>query len=412
MAKYEHIQIPDGEKIGVGPDGTLQTPEHPIVAFIEGDGTGPDIWRASKRVFDAAVERCYGGQRAIAWMEVYAGEKANKVCGSWLPQETLDAIGEYHVAVKGPLTTPVGGGYRSLNVTMRQQLDLFACVRPVRHLQGVPSPVVEPEKVDVVIFRENTEDVYAGLELEQGSDEARTFLEFAEREFGWQIRPDSGVGFKPISISATQRIVRAAVNYALQHGRKSVTLVHKGNIMKYTEGAFRKWGYELVREEFADMAVGWEDCNGDPGGKVLVKDTIADIFLQQILTRPLEFDVVATMNLNGDYMSDALAAQVGGIGIAPGANINYETGAAVFEATHGTAPKYANLDKVNPSSLLLSGVMMFEHLGWAEVADAIVAALVKTYKSKTVTYDLARLMDGASEVKCSEFADAVIANLR
>ena len=412
MAKYEHILVPDGEKIRVTPDGTLMTPDRPIVAFIEGDGTGPDIWRASRRVFDAAVERCYGGRRAIAWMEVYGGAKANTVCGSWLPQETLDAIREYHVAIKGPLTTPVGGGYRSLNVTMRQQLDLFACVRPVRHLEGVPSPVIAPEKVNVVVFRENTEDVYAGLEVEQGSDEARKFIEFAEREFGWHIRPDSGIGFKPISISATQRIVRAAVNYALQHGRKSVTLVHKGNIMKYTEGAFRKWGYELVREEFADVAVGWEDCNGDPGGKVLVKDTIADIFLQQILTRPLEFDVVATMNLNGDYMSDALAAQVGGIGIAPGANINYETGAAIFEATHGTAPKYANLDKVNPSSLLLSGVMMFEHLGWPEVSEAITDALVKTYKAKTVTYDFARLMDGATEVKCSAFADAVIANLR
>ena len=412
MAKYEHIRVPDGEKIVVGPGGTLQTPDRPIVAFIEGDGTGPDIWRASRRVFDAAVERCYGGRRAIAWMEVYGGEKANKVCGSWLPQETLEAIREYHVALKGPLTTPVGGGYRSLNVTLRQQLDLFACVRPVRHLEGVPSPVIAPEKVNMVIFRENTEDVYAGLEVEQGSEEARKFIEFAQREFGWQIRPDSGVGFKPISISATQRIVRAAVNYALQHGRKSVTLVHKGNIMKYTEGAFRKWGYELVRNEFADVAVGWEECNGDPGGKVLVKDTIADIFLQQILTRPLDFDVVATMNLNGDYMSDALAAQVGGIGIAPGANINYETGAAIFEATHGTAPKYANLDKVNPSSLLLSGVMMFEHMGWPEAADAITGALVKTYKDKTVTYDFARLTDGATVVKCSAFADAVIANLR
>jgi len=411
MTQYQHIRVPEGEPIQVNPDGSLHTPARPIVAFIEGDGTGPDIWRASKRVFDAAVDRCYGGTRTVAWMEVYAGAKANRVCHSCLPEETLDAIRKYHVAIKGPLTTPVGRGFRSLNVTLRQQLDLFACVRPIRHFEGVPSPVTAPEKVNMVVFRENTEDVYAGLEVEEGSEEARKFIAFAEREFGWQIRPDSGIGFKPISISGSKRIVRAAVNFAVRHGRKSVTLVHKGNIMKYTEGAFREWGYELIREEFADVAVGWEDCNGDPGDKVLVKDTIADIFLQQILTRPLEFDVLATMNLNGDYMSDALAAQVGGIGIAPGANINYETGAAIFEATHGTAPKYADLDKVNPSSLLLSGVMMFDHLGWQEVSEAMTAALVRTFRSKTVTYDFARLMDGATEMKCSEFADAVIANL-
>jgi len=411
MASYKHIHVPDGEKINAAADGTLQTPDRPIIAFIEGDGTGPDIWRASKRIFDAAVKHCYGGKRAVAWMEVFAGEKANGLCGTYLPDETLDAIRDYRVAIKGPLTTPVGGGFRSLNVSLRQKLDLFACVRPVRHFEGVPSPVLNPQHVNMIIFRENTEDVYAGFEVESGSDAAKKFIDFAKKEYGWTIRPDSGIGFKPISLTGTRRIVRAAIKYALKYGRKSVTLVHKGNIMKYTEGAFRKWGYDLVREEFADVAVGWDDCGGNPGDKVLVKDTIADIFLQQILTRPLEFDVVATMNLNGDFMSDALAAQVGGIGIAPGANINYETGAAVFEATHGTAPKYANLDKVNPSSLVLSGVMMFEHLGWPEVAETITNALVKTFKEKVVTYDFARLMDGAKEVKCSEFAGAVIANM-
>ncbi|MCX5770665.1 MAG: NADP-dependent isocitrate dehydrogenase [Candidatus Hydrogenedentes bacterium] len=401
-----------GEKLEVNPDGTIRTPAKPIIAFVEGDGTGPDIWRASKRVFDAAVSRCYGASRSVAWMEVHAGEKANALYGSYLPDETLDAIRDYRVAIKGPLTTPIGGGFRSLNVSLRQKLDLFACVRPVRHFAGVPSPVVAPEKIDMIIFRENTEDVYAGLELEEGSENAQKFIAFAKREFGWDIRPDSGLGFKPISKSGSRRIVRAALNHAVKHDRKSVTLVHKGNIMKYTEGAFRKWGYELVREEFSNVAVGWDDCGGKPGDKILVKDTIADIFLQQILTRPTDFDVVATMNLNGDYMSDALAAQVGGIGIAPGANINYETGAAIFEATHGTAPKYANLDKVNPSSLILSGVMMFDHIGWTEAARAITAALVETYKSKIVTYDFARLMEGAREVKCSEFAQAVIGNLK
>lgn len=412
MANYKFIQIPkDGAKIQVDASGALQTPDRPIIAFIEGDGTGPDIWRASQYVFDAAVKHCYGEKRSIAWMEVFAGEKADKVCGSYMPEETFEAIREFVVAIKGPLTTPVGGGFRSLNVTLRQTLDLFACVRPVQHFEGVPSPVLAPHKVNMTIFRENTEDVYAGYELEAGTEQAAKLLAFVKKEYGWDIRPDSGLGLKPISESGTKRIVRAALQYAVQHGRKSVTIVHKGNIMKYTEGAFRKWGYDLVREEFAEVAVGWEDCGGNPGDKILVKDAIADIFLQQILTRPDEFDVIATMNLNGDYMSDALAAQVGGIGIAPGANINYETGAAVFEATHGTAPKYANLDKVNPSSVILSGVMMFEHLGWTEVAQAITQALVKTFRNKTVTYDFARLMEGATLLKCSEFGKAVVSNL-
>jgi len=343
-------------------------------------------------------------------MEIFAGEKANSVYGTYLPDETLEAVRDYGVAIKGPLTTPVGGGFRSLNVTLRQQLDLFACVRPVRHFEGVPSPVREPQAVNMIIFRENTEDVYSGMELEAGTPETARLIDFCAREFGWTIRPDSGIGIKPISETGSKRLIRAAIRHAVKHGCSSVTLVHKGNIMKYTEGAFRKWGYELVREEFSDVAVGWDDCNGKPDGKILVKDTIADIFLQQILTRPREFEVVATMNLNGDYMSDALAAQVGGIGIAPGANINYETGAAIFEATHGTAPKYANLDKVNPSSVVLSGVMMFEYLGWQEVADAIITALTRTFKQKKVTYDFARLMDGATELKCSEFAKAVAEN--
>ncbi len=411
MGQYKHISVPAGERIAVGSDGALQTPDRPIVAFIEGDGTGPDIWRASRHIFDSAVKRCYGERREIAWMEAFAGEKANKVCGTYLPDETVDAIREYSIAIKGPLTTPIGGGFRSLNVTLRQVLDLFACVRPVRWFEGVPSPVREPQRVDMVIFRENTEDVYSGLELESGTEEAKRFIAYAKEAFGWDIRPDSGIGIKPISATGSKRLVRAAIQYALQHKRKSVTLVHKGNIMKFTEGAFRKWGYEVVREEFSDVAVGWDDCDGKPGDKLLVKDTIADIFLQQVLTRPDEFEVVATMNLNGDYASDALAAQVGGIGIAPGANINYVTGTAIFEATHGTAPKYANLDKVNPSSLVLSGVMMLEHMGWREASEAIVNAMVKTFREKTVTYDFARLMEGAKEVKCSEFAQAVVDKL-
>lgn len=411
MNKYQHITIPDGDVIAVDSSGHVTTPDKPIICFIEGDGTGPDIWRASQVIFDAAVKHCHGEKKSIAWMEIYAGEKANRIYGTYLPDETLDAIREYEVAIKGPLTTPVGGGFRSLNVTLRQQLDLFACVRPVRHFQGVPSPVLDPDAIDMVIFRENTEDVYAGMELEANTPETKKLIDFCAREFGWTIRPDSGIGIKPISEMGSKRLIRAAINYAIQQKRSSVTLVHKGNIMKYTEGAFRKWGYELVREEFSDVAVGWDDCNGNPGNKILVKDTIADIFLQQILTRPREFEVVATMNLNGDYMSDALAAQVGGIGIAPGANINYEKGTAIFEATHGTAPKYANLDKVNPSSVVLSGVMMFEHLGWQEVADAITNALTRTFGQKKVTYDFARLMAGATELKCSEFAKAVVENL-
>ena len=411
MSEYKHIKVPEGEKMDIAPDGALQTPDKPIIGFVEGDGTGPDIWRASKYLFDETVKHCYGGKREVAWMEVFAGDKANNLYGSYLPEETINAIREFKVAIKGPLTTPIGGGFRSLNVSMRQQLDLFACVRPVCYFEGVPSPVCHPEKVDMIIFRENTEDVYSGLEVEEGTEEAKQFIEFANKAFGWNIKADSGVGFKPISISGTKRIVRAAINHAIKHKKKSVTMVHKGNIMKFTEGAFMNWGYDLVREEFSDVAVGWEDCGGDPGDKILVKDCIADIFLQQILTRPLEFQVIATMNLNGDYMSDALAAQVGGIGIAPGANINYETGAALFEATHGTAPKYANLDKVNPSSLVLSGVMMFEHIGWNEVSEAITNALIKTFKAKTVTYDFERLMEGATLLKCSEFAKAVVDNL-
>ncbi|MDZ4860501.1 MAG: NADP-dependent isocitrate dehydrogenase [Candidatus Hydrogenedentes bacterium] len=409
--QFKFIQVPNGERIEVGANGKLETPDKPIVAFIEGDGTGPDIWRASKAVFDAAVKFCYGGKREIAWMEIYAGEKAQKVCSSYLPDETLEAIEHYNVAIKGPLTTPVGGGFRSLNVTLRQKLDLFACVRPIRYFDGVPSPVKQPQHVHMDIFRENTEDVYAGFELEAGSEKANKLIAFLKKEFDWDIRPNSGLGVKPASEIGSKRLVRAALNFAVENKRKSVTLVHKGNIMKYTEGAFRKWGYELVRDEFADVAVGWDDCGGKPGDKILVKDAIADIFLQQVLTRPTEFDVVATMNLNGDYMSDALAAQVGGIGIAPGANINYETGVAIFEATHGTAPKYANLDKVNPSSVILSGVMMFEHMGWTEVSAAITNAMVKTIGQKKVTYDFARLMTGATELKCSEFGQALIENL-
>jgi isocitrate dehydrogenase len=408
MAKYKYIQVPKGDKIARAPKGSLEVPAHPIIAFIEGDGTGPDIWRASQHVFDAAVKHCYGGKRKIAWMEVFAGEKAQKVCGEFLPEETIAAIEDYSVAIKGPLTTPIGGGFRSLNVAMRQQLQLFACVRPVRHFENVPSPVKRPQDVDMVIFRENIEDVYAGMELQAGRPETQRLISFLGSEYGWEIPADSGIGIKGISETRSKRLIRAALRYALDRGRTSVTLVHKGNIMKYTEGAFMKWGYELVRQEFSDAAVGWDDCNGDPKGKLLVKDVIADIFLQQALTRPREFDVVATMNLNGDYASDALAAQVGGIGIAPGANINYETGLAVFEATHGTAPKYANLDKVNPCSVILSGVMMFEHMGWKEVADTIINALISTFRAKTVTYDFHRLMDGATLLKCSEFGQAVV----
>ena len=412
MSQYKYIQVPTrGEKIQIGEDGLPQTPDNPIIGFVEGDGIGRDIWKASKRVLDAAVRHCYGGEREIAWMELLAGEKANGITGSYLPEETLDAIREYSIAIKGPLTTPVGGGIRSLNVALRQRLDLFACIRPVKHFEGVPSPVINPQHVNMVIFRENTEDVYAGMEHQADSPEAKKLTQFCKDEFGWAIPDHAGLGLKPVSEQGSKRLIRAALNYAHKHGRRSVTLVHKGNIMKYTEGAFMRWGYDLVREEFDDVAVGWDDCNGEAGAKILVKDSIADIFLQLILTRPRDFDVIATLNLNGDYFSDALAAQVGGIGIAPGANINYQTGVAVFEPTHGTAPKYADLDKVNPSSFILSGAMMFEHIGWTEVSDAIERAITKTYKAKTVTYDFARLMDDATQVKCSEFATAVIQNL-
>jgi len=411
MSGYKNIIVPQGEKITVNADASITCPDHPIIGFIEGDGIGPDIWKASRFLFESAIKHCYGSKREIAWMEIFAGEKANNVCGSYLPDETLDAIREYIVAIKGPLTTPIGGGIRSLNVALRQKLDLFACVRPVRHFTGVPSPVLHPGDVDMCIFRENTEDVYAGYELKEGTPEAIKLIEFLRATYGWEIRHDSGLGLKPISITGTKRLIRAAMRYAVQQKRKSVTIVHKGNIMKYTEGAFLQWGNDLVREEFSDVAVCWDDCNGNPGDKILVKDCIADIFLQQILTRPKDFDVVASTNLNGDYMSDALAAQVGGIGIAPGANINYENGFAVFEATHGTAPKYAGLDKVNPSSVILSGVMMFQYMGWLEVVDAINTTLTKTFANKIVTYDFARLMEGATEVKCSEFAQALVDNL-
>ncbi|MEX1287589.1 MAG: NADP-dependent isocitrate dehydrogenase [Acidimicrobiia bacterium] len=390
-----------------GPDG-LVVPDDPIIPFIEGDGIGPDIWAAAVRVFDAAVERAYGGSRAIAWTEVLAGEKAFGQTGDWLPSATIGAFEQYLVGIKGPLTTPVGGGIRSLNVALRQELDLYVCLRPVRWFEGVPSPVRQPGDVDMVIFRENTEDVYAGKELEEGTPEAAKLLDFLEAEYGWEIRRDSGIGIKPISVTGSKRLIRAAIEFALANGRRSVTMVHKGNIMKYTEGAFRTWGYELVRDEYSDVAVSWEDCGGDPGDKLLVQDVIADAMLQQVLTRPANYDVIATMNLNGDYLSDALAAQVGGIGIAPGGNINYETGVAVFEATHGTAPKYAGQDKVNPGSVILSGELMLRHMGWGEAADRIVAGLEGAIGDKIVTYDFARLTEGATEVRTSEFADAMI----
>ena len=394
-------------KIEMGPQG-LVVPDDPIIPFIEGDGTGPDIWAAAVRVLEAAVGKAYGGQKKIEWKEVIAGEQAYNWTGSWLPEETVDAFREHLVGIKGPLTTPVGGGIRSLNVALRQTLDLYACVRPVRWFQGVPSPVRQPELVDMVIFRENTEDVYAGKELEEGSAGAKQLIAYLDSEFGWEIREDSGVGIKPVSVTGSKRLVRAAIEFALAQGRKSVTLVHKGNIMKFTEGAFRKWGYEVAAEEYGDRAVSWEQSGGEPGGKLLIKDVIADAFLQQVLTRPAEYDVIATTNLNGDYVSDALAAQVGGIGIAPGGNINYVTGHAVFEATHGTAPKYAGQDKVNPGSVILSGQMMLSYLGWPEAAALIVKGLEAAIGDKIVTYDFARLMEGATEVKTSEFGTAVI----
>ena len=393
-------------------EGRFIVPERPVIPYIEGDGIGADIWKAAVRIMDRAIEICWGGRRKIEWKEILAGKKAYNNTGEWLPDETLSAFRRYLVGIKGPLTTPVGGGIRSLNVTLRQILDLFACIRPVRYFPGVPSPVKEPHKVNMVIFRENTEDVYAGLELEQGSKEVKKLIDFLNSEYGWEIRSDSGVGIKPISKTGSQRLIRAAIEYAIRYNRSSVTLVHKGNIQKYTEGAFRKWGYELAKAEYPNETVAWENSGPKAGDKrIPIKDAIADIFFQQAITRPDEFDIIATMNLNGDYISDALAAQVGGIGMAPGANINYENGYAIFEATHGTAPKYAGLNKVNPSSLILSGAMLLEYIGWTEAAKRIETGLEKTFASKKVTYDLARLMEGATEVSCSGFADIVCGNM-
>lgn len=409
-----------GSPITLAAPGRLSVPDTPIIPFIEGDGTGPDITRAAMRVWNAAVEKAYGASRRVAWLEVYAGEKANAVYGpnTWLPPETLQACRDHLVSIKGPLTTPVGGGIRSINVALRQELDLYVCLRPVRWFQGVPSPVKRPELTDMVIFRENTEDIYAGIEWMNGTPEADKVKKFLLEEMGVKkIRfPEtSSIGIKPVSLQGTERLVRAALDYAIANDRKSVTLVHKGNIQKFTEGAFRDWGYALARREYGAKPIGdgpWcEFANPKTGRTITVKDCICDAFLQQILTRPAEYDVIATLNLNGDYISDALAACVGGIGIAPGANINYDTGCAVFEATHGTAPKYANLDKVNPGSLILSGEMMFRYLGWTEAADAIIRAMERTIAAKTVTYDFARLMPGATELKCSEFATALVSNL-
>lgn len=420
----------NGEKVTVN-NGVLNVPDHVAIPYIIGDGTGPDIWNAASRVLEAAVDKAYDGNKKIVWKEVLAGEKAFNETGEWLPQETLDTIEEYLIAIKGPLTTPIGGGFRSLNVALRQELDLYTCLRPVRYFEGVPSPVKRPEDCDMVIFRENTEDIYAGIEYEKGTDEVKKLVDFLQNEMGVKnIRfPEtSGIGIKPVSEEGTKRLVRGALEYILKEGRKSLTLVHKGNIMKFTEGAFAKWGYDVAEEEYGDKVFTWrqydaiKDAEGtdaankaqadaEAAGKIIVKEAIADIFLQQILTRPKEFDVVATMNLNGDYVSDALAAQVGGIGIAPGANINYVTGHAIFEATHGTAPKYAGKDVVNPCSVLLSGVLMLQHLGWNEAAKMIEDSIEKTIASKVVTYDFARLMDGATEVKTSEFANELIKNL-
>ena len=419
MTTYQRIKIPkDGEKIIL--DKVLQVPDNPIIPFIEGDGTGPDIWNSSVTVFDAAVKKAYGGKRKIAWMEIFAGDKAKETYGDacppgLLPQETVDAIREYLVAIKGPLTTPVGEGFRSLNVTLRQMLDLYVCLRPVRYFKGVPSPVRKPELVDMVIFRENTEDIYAGIEWETGTPESKKIVEFLQKEMGVKsIRfpESSSIGIKPVSIEGSERLIRAAIRYAIENKRRNFTLVHKGNIMKYTEGAFMRWGYALAKREFGDKVVSWAECNGKPPeGKILIKDAITDAFLQQILTRADEFDVLATMNQTGDIISDALAAQIGGIGIAPGGNINYDTGHALFEATHGTAPKYAGQDKVNPGSVILSGEMMFRHLGWTEAADLIISGLERTIGDKTVTYDFERLMSGAKLLSCSEFGDAIVKNM-
>ncbi len=417
MPAYKRLTTPrEGSSI-TAQQGALVVPDHPIIPFIEGDGTGPDIWRASRRVFDAAVAKAYGGKRSIVWFEVYAGEKCNAVYGegTWLHDDTLTAIKEHLVAIKGPLTTPVGGGIRSINVSLRQMLDLYVCLRPVQYFTGVPSPVKRPELVNMVIFRENTEDIYAGIEWKAGTPEANRVIDFLQTELGVKkIRfpRTSSVGIKPVSEEGTERLVRAAIRYAIENNRKSVTLVHKGNIMKFTEGGFRDWGYALARREFSSQTVSWEECGGNPpAGKILIKDVIADAFLQQILTRPAEYDVIATMNLNGDYISDALAAQVGGIGIAPGGNINYISGHAVFEATHGTAPKYAGQDRVNPGSVILSGEMMFRYMGWKEAADLIIGGITGAIAQKTVTYDFARLMVGAKEVRCSEFGDAIIRSM-
>ncbi|WP_258026456.1 NADP-dependent isocitrate dehydrogenase [Staphylococcus delphini] len=429
--KFQNSEVLNMSEKIVKTNSGLQVPNQPIIPFIIGDGIGPDIWKAASRVIDAAVEKAYDGEKKIDWKEVLAGQKAYDQTGEWLPTETLDTIKEYLIAIKGPLTTPIGGGIRSLNVALRQELDLFNCLRPVRWFKGVPSPVKHPEQTDMVIFRENTEDIYAGIEFKEGSEEVKKVIDFLQNEMGAKnIRfPEtSGIGIKPVSKEGTERLVRAAIQYAIDNNRKSVTLVHKGNIMKFTEGAFKQWGYDLAENEFGDQVFTWQQYDrlveekgkdeankiqdqAEKDGKIIIKDSIADIFLQQILTRPADHDVVATMNLNGDYISDALAAQVGGIGIAPGANINSETGHAIFEATHGTAPKYADLDKVNPSSVLLSGVMLLEHIGWQEAADLITNSVEKTIASKVVTYDFARLMEGATEVKTSEFADELIKNL-
>jgi isocitrate dehydrogenase len=443
MASFKDVTPPAGGQTITISNGKLNVPDHPILPFIEGDGTGPDIWRASVRVFDAAVQKAYGGKRKIAWMEVYAGEKAFKRVNNWLPDDTVAAFREFLVGIKGPLTTPVGGGIRSLNVALRQMLDLYVCLRPVRYFQGVPSPVKRPEKVDMVIFRENTEDIYAGIEYAGGTPESQKILDFIAKEFpkdfkkirfgtkdasqSWQaqlqavgapkreVSVEVGIGIKAVSSLGTERLVHSAIGYAIKHKRKSVSFVHKGNIMKFTEGAFRDWGYKVAKDFYGAVELdGGPWCKipeGKPGAGIVIKDAIADITLQQVLTRPDDFDVIATLNLNGDYLSDALAAQVGGIGIAPGGNINYLTGHAVFEATHGTAPKYADQDKVNPGSVILSGVMMFEHLGWQEAADLIVKSPDKSIAARTVTYDFARLMEGAKEIKCSEFATEMIKHM-
>ncbi len=414
---YQKIRPVDGDRITANPDGSLIVPDQPIIPYIEGDGIGPDITAASMHIWNTAIQKAYGGKRKIAWMEVFAGEKSCEVYGEgvWLPDETLEAISEHRIAIKGPLTTPVGKGIRSLNVTLRQKLDLYVCLRPVRYFQGVPSPVKHPELTDMVVFRENTEDIYAGIEWASGTPEVQKVIAFLQNEMGvGKIRfPEtSAIGIKPVSKEGSERLIRAAIRYAIDNHRKSVTFVHKGNIMKFTEGGFRDWGYALAKREFPEQTVTWEECNGAvPEGKILIKDCICDAFLQQILTRPAEYDVIATMNLNGDYVSDALAASVGGIGIAPGANINYVGGKAIFEATHGTAPKYKGLDKVNPCSLALSGEMLLRHIGWTEAADLVIRGIERAIASKRVTYDFARQMEGATELRCSEFARVIADNM-